>query len=343
MSRYATSSSNNEAVTQLLKLVPFDGDTDAFVANQGPDRIWFNDGFGNFLESEQDFPNVWHDDVALGDIDDDGFLDIFLHDTSWVNDGSGTFEKLDHRLYLAYRFVELGDVDGDGLPDALLSNIGGTQVWLNDGSGVFEGTDQTLSVGPGPGPLEIGEIVVGDVDADRDLDVLSTDGRDGIRLWLNDGVGKFSDSGETIGIHADGLRLVDVDGDQDLDVLMRGEVWLQTDDYKFVHVSTLLAHASAVATGDVDGDGDADVLLGTKNGVKVFLNESHTMFAPGDANGDLKFDQFDIVHVLQSGKYLSGTAATFEEGDWNDDGVFDQDDIVAALQTGHYLQGPYSW
>lgn len=56
----------------------------------------------------------------------------------------------------------------------------------------------------------------------------------------------------------------------------------------------------------------------------------------GDANHDGVFDQFDVVQVAESGKYLTGASATWEEGDWTGDGRFDQHDIVAALQTGDY-------
>ena len=75
---------------------------------------------------------------------------------------------------------------------------------------------------------------------------------------------------------------------------------------------------------------------------------------PGDANQDLSFDQRDIVRVLTSNKYLSGTAATWGEGDWNGapggspgsppsgDDQFNQVDIISALLAGNYLTGPYS-
>ncbi len=57
----------------------------------------------------------------------------------------------------------------------------------------------------------------------------------------------------------------------------------------------------------------------------------------GDANEDGRFDQLDVVHVLQGGKYQTQQPASFAEGDWNGDGEFNQLDIVAALQTGTYL------
>ena len=74
---------------------------------------------------------------------------------------------------------------------------------------------------------------------------------------------------------------------------------------------------------------------------------------PGDADQDLDFDQFDIIQVSQSAKYLTGQPATWGEGDWNGapgggpgdppagDGVFDQFDIIAAQQAALYSTGSY--
>ena len=65
---------------------------------------------------------------------------------------------------------------------------------------------------------------------------------------------------------------------------------------------------------------------------------------PADANEDGSFDQFDLIQVLQAGKYLSGQPAVWGEGDWNGDGRFDQFDIILAQQTqpAHYRQGPFA-
>jgi hypothetical protein len=60
---------------------------------------------------------------------------------------------------------------------------------------------------------------------------------------------------------------------------------------------------------------------------------------PGDSNQDGRFDQHDIVAVLQAGKYLAAEPATWSQGDWNGDGRFSQADIVAAMQSGNYLGG----
>ena len=64
--------------------------------------------------------------------------------------------------------------------------------------------------------------------------------------------------------------------------------------------------------------------------------------AAGDANGDHAYDQFDIISVLGSAKYLTGAAASWTEGDWNHDGIFDSLDIVESLKTPNYLKGLYA-
>jgi hypothetical protein len=81
---------------------------------------------------------------------------------------------------------------------------------------------------------------------------------------------------------------------------------------------------------------------GATDGFACFDPQSGVHLPPnpivlGDANGDGKFDQQDVVAVLQAAKYRTGQPATFAEGDWNADGVFDQFDIVSALKTGRYV------
>ena len=56
----------------------------------------------------------------------------------------------------------------------------------------------------------------------------------------------------------------------------------------------------------------------------------------GDANGDGRFDQEDLILVHAAGKYDTGQPATFEEGDWNGDGVFDSGDMLVAFMPGTY-------
>jgi hypothetical protein len=59
--------------------------------------------------------------VALGDVDGDGDLDVFVANNGqanrvWVNDGSGGFSDSGQSLGSSFSYgVALGDVDGDWL------------------------------------------------------------------------------------------------------------------------------------------------------------------------------------------------------------------------------------
>ena len=85
--------------------------------------------------------------VTLGDLDGDGDLDAFVANSValpsgpnlvYVNDGSGRFTSSGQALGLNNTFcVALGDLDGNGLPDAWAANCAlskaeqPNRVWLN--------------------------------------------------------------------------------------------------------------------------------------------------------------------------------------------------------------------
>ena len=54
-----------------------DGDMDAFVGNHNQaNKVWLNDGAGNFTDSGQNLGNSAGMDVALVDLDGDGDMDF---------------------------------------------------------------------------------------------------------------------------------------------------------------------------------------------------------------------------------------------------------------------------
>ncbi|MGB3514578.1 MAG: VCBS repeat-containing protein [Microcoleaceae cyanobacterium] len=56
-----------------------DGDTDAFVANDGQaNKVWLNNGRGNFTDSQQALGNSRSLGVSLADVDGDGDTDAFV-------------------------------------------------------------------------------------------------------------------------------------------------------------------------------------------------------------------------------------------------------------------------
>ena len=64
-------------------------------------------------------------------------------------------------------------------------------------------------------------VVFGDVDGDGDLDAMVTNASQANVVWLNNGSGTFTDSGQTLGTaDSRGVVFGDVDGDGDLDAMV---------------------------------------------------------------------------------------------------------------------------
>lgn len=148
LQRLGTSNSNDLALGDADN----DGDLDAFVANttgggggaSGADRVWLNDGSGNFSDSAQKLGELDGTAVFLTDVGGDGDLDAFTAnsledplqsdngDRVWLNDGRGTFRDSPQRLGEVNSYdITLGDLDSDGDLDAYVSGGDGDRVWLN--------------------------------------------------------------------------------------------------------------------------------------------------------------------------------------------------------------------
>ncbi|MCA9168050.1 MAG: VCBS repeat-containing protein, partial [Planctomycetales bacterium] len=276
-----------------------DGDLDAFVVNRlQANKVWLNDGSGNFIDSGQSLGNHNSDGVSLGDLDGDGDVDAFVANSGqgnrvWLNDGSGNFtdsgQVLGNHSSLN---VSLGDLDGDGDLDAFVANNinQGNRVWLNNGAGVFSDSGQSL------GNHNTASISLGDVDGDGDLDVFVANFNQESRVWLNDGNGNFTDSGQRPG---DGfsfdVSLGDLDGDGDLDAFVvnlnqSNRVWLNNGDGRFTDSGQSLGNhnSRSVALGDLDGDGDLDAFVANAvQANRVWLNDGSGNFTPsGQSLGD---------------------------------------------------------
>ena len=280
-------------------------------------------GTGVFADSGQELGSSDSVDVSLGDIDGDGDLDAFVidygqPDVVWLNDGSGGFTDSGQALgNSSSRGVALGDVDGDGDLDAFVSNRNQpNRVWLNDGSGGFTDSGQALGSSYSWG------VALGDVDGDSDLDAFvatsfSQVGPPANRVWLNDGSGGFTDSGQALGSSSSyGVALGDVDGDGDLDAFVGNSenqpnrVWLNDGLGEFTDSGQALggSRSQGAALGDVDGDGDLDAFVGNAIGPnRVWLNDGLGGFtdsgqalgsgdsdgvALGDVDGDGDLDAF---------------------------------------------------
>ncbi len=261
-----------------------DGDIDAFVGGyDGPDNVYLNDGGGGFSRA----PVIsWGGGryllrVVLADLDRDGDLDAFgggnPHCYVFRNNGSGGLTEIPGPVVSrgVTEAVDVGDIDGDGLPDiAIARSSAGSLLLKNVGSLQF--VDWTVRA---PDLYQVNHTGVrfGDLDGDGDQDLFVTNATGsgwpnlGLDLVLvNSGTGRFSLRGAATSLRHDSwsVDLADVDGDGDLDALLgtlQGvELRLNDGTGAFTDASqSMPAHAVPVRhvrVGDLDGDGDADAV-----------------------------------------------------------------------------------
>ena len=286
-----------------------DGDLDVVVASRphfeasSQTDIMLNDGQGRFHESDMALRASF--DIAVGDIDGDGDLDLvggtYEGVLIWENDGDGRFE--DERLVATPMAsdVELADMDVDGDLDlVVVSNQGPARVWFNTGVGTFENSGQNLHTNQDLA------LAVADVDGDGDLDALVT-GYTGNQLWVNDGSGILSaHDGASDTLPSGAVTLGDIDADGDLDAMFattRNMVDIRLNDGSgsFHELEMHISQPGPASLSDIDGDGYLDALLSdgtlwTNDGSGAF-QQSAQRLSPGlgvfaDFDGDTDLDVF---------------------------------------------------
>ena len=259
-----------------------DKSLDIFITEETNNEVWLNDGKGLFSKAGQDLVSPESSAVALGDLDSDGDLDAFV--TNWtghpdqvfMNDGNGIFTDSGQKLGNWFgTAVSLGDVDKDGDLDALVADNGESTdnapvLWLNDGTGRFTDSTQRL------GFTNAYAALLGDLDGDGDLDAfIANSNHNGAKppdkVWLNDGKGIFTDSGQSLGtFYSLTAALADLDNDGDFDAVTGSwktgpKIWL--NDRKGVLTESTIEinsfNSSGVAIADMDGDGDLDFIVST--------------------------------------------------------------------------------
>ncbi len=269
-----------------LALGDVDGDLDLdlvvgrrlTIGTGGQLFLLLNGGNAQFTDASAQLPNVptLPNALALGDVDGDGDLDLYvandtgLNDALYLNAGNGTFADASGQIPAnsgTPSDVALGDVDGDGDLDALLSHVGQNRLLLNNGSGTFaDATGQLPADNDDTFALELV-----DVDGDADLDVVFASYTAPDRIATNDGTGVFTDA--TAALFPPGVDLGrgvvagDFDGNGAIDLYGTGSTLLvNTGVGVFVDASFLLpsfevGFTSFGAAFDYDVDGDVDLLL----------------------------------------------------------------------------------
>ncbi len=194
-----------------------DGDLDLLIAHGANDTVELarNDGTGNFTVVATPLSPTcsgFGQGMNLGDVDDDGDLDLVLtrcREQSVVagtthrigiNDGTGTFSDETATRFdaaganetLTGANAKLVDIDHDGDLDWVAGRTEGgsytdhqLQIWLNDGSGAFTFDAATSMVFPAAGAALGYDVDISDLDGDGSYDVWFGIGGDRVRILLN--------------------------------------------------------------------------------------------------------------------------------------------------------------
>ncbi len=298
-----------------------DGDLDLVITGSGGfdmmsmsntpiTALYINDGTGSFsIRAEHEIDSLSSSSIAIGDINNDGNIDIFICGSNgtgsytantYINDGEGNFTlKTNDFIGTIQGDAAFADVDGDGDLDLLVSGYTGigynTSLYLNDGAGNFSLVENTPFRG-----TNYASVKFLDIDNDGDLDVLvsGTDGASTFtELYVNDGGGTFDLAAGTPfnGSQLGAIDAADVDGDGDLDVLISG--FDGSEEFTKLYINdglgnfTLdnesefmgLAYSSAQFV-DFDVDGAVDLIISGYNGATqtrnslIYINNGEGVF-----------------------------------------------------------------
>lgn len=303
----------------------FDGDSHLDIAaaelqNQVI-RVSFGFGDGTFT-AVPDLVGVAARPVnlACADLDADGDIDIVTANQSdsvsvLLGNGDGTF--LPPALYAAPgrpTDVAVGDINGDGRPDLVVSASGASAVL------VFLGTvgatfDKPLSYPAGGSP---GSVAVGDANGDHRLDVaVANADQNSVGLLYNTSFGLDPPLALSVGISPADVVIADLDGDGFGEIVSANEgasslTLFPGQAGRLLPTGlTLPANRTptSVVVADLNGDGLVDLATSSDDGVTFLQNDGFGFLAPVTSQACLGIQSLVLGDFDEDGR-LDGLAAS---------------------------------
>ncbi|MFN8573949.1 MAG: VCBS repeat-containing protein [Gemmatimonadaceae bacterium] len=267
--------------TYAGRLVDLDGNgtLDVVISNDAPDPklVYLNDGKGHFRVGSQYGHPEWETrNASVVDVNGDGRPDIIAANRSdkpqnyvCLNDGHGAFSS-DCRPFARYSATTItpGDMNHDGQVDLVVPNRDGGQsyVYLGDGRGDFS-DERRVPFGPANASIRICDVA--DFNGDGNLDIVASDERTGVALYLGKKDGTFGPASSIEGPSPVpyALAVGDLNGDGAPDIVVGhveapSVVFFNGDRgarFTAVHFGDNKGTVYGFAIGDLDHDGVLDI------------------------------------------------------------------------------------
>ena len=305
-----------------------DGHQDVLITSSSFSNLFYNNASGGFNLSGQNgiFPLAqnWNGSIAFSDIDNDGHQDILMTGNKdangnllteiYRNDATSAFYLHNGTPFSGVEnsSVAFADIDNDGDEDLLITGDVGANdfigLYKNDGVGNFTQFGGFNDYIPESCGLIGGDVGFLDFDGDADLDLIVTgftysclysmaagtiNGAVTI-LYENDGLGNFTPalSQPFQQSMESSLAIADIDGDQDMDVIISGDDGAMTSSINiYINDSGIFQSLSHSITGvqngdiilaDLDVDGDQDLIISGDDG----MGQNQTLVYSNDGTGN---------------------------------------------------------
>jgi hypothetical protein len=321
-----------------------DGFPDLLVTGYGGLQLFRNQGDGTMVELSREVgmnDELWSSSAAWGDLNGDSNPDLYVaHYVNWSWDNNPACVGGDPPVQ-------------DVCPPKMFEGLTDV-VYYSNGDGTFR--DATSEAGLVPDGKGLG-VIIADVDNDLDLDVYVANDTTPNFLYLNDGTGKFTESGLISGTAVDdrgiangsmGVAVLDYDSNGLLDLWVANfeketfALYRNEGNANFTHVSESTGISAlgqlyvgfGTVAGDFDRDGDDD--LAVANGHVMYYGvgspgPQEALLLTTDPKGKFERVKFPSENYFSKGRWGRGLATGDLNGDGDLDLVFANTNEQAAI------------